>query len=301
MRESVSRFSVTLQSWLAAVVLAMIGGAVQAEPPAETPADVDKVIAQQTAQLKADTEAFSKSKSYPYFSFYQSPGMRGRADTELREVLVGSLPNEKPEAYNLRVVTFANRKGVDTIDVDPRMPLREWTFTDSAYSANAIPGKYRTANHKIKAHLAGFRGIGYVIDKGEFEGAYRMPKLLLRFPDGRLRTVDATLVSEADREFMVQQYKIAMDELKANRLPEKPYVVPEKFQKEFASPKKPGEKNGHMITESEFFFFTTGTEHPEPGNKGSLVPMDQPDGGSQSRTKAADRDRRMERCDVAGV
>ncbi|MBT7068278.1 MAG: hypothetical protein HN919_18420 [Verrucomicrobia bacterium] len=292
MREPAMTFSVTLQSLLAAVVLATIGGAVQAEPPAKRAADVDKVIAQQTAQLKADTEAFAKSKTYPYFSFYQSPGMRGRPDTELREVLVGSLPNEKPEAYNLRVVKFANRKGVDTIDVDPRMPLREWTFTDSAYSSSAIPWKYRTANHKSKAHLAGFRGIGYVIDKGEFKGAYRMPKLLLRFPDGRLRTVDAALVSEADRDFMAQQYKIAMDELKAHRLLEKPYVVPEKFQKEFANPKKPGEKNGHMITESEFFFFTTGTEHPEPGNRDHwcqwINPMGDRKAGRKLRTETGE-------------
>ena len=207
MREPVSRSTYTLQSLLAAVVLATIGGAAGAETPAaKTPADVDKVIAQQKDQLKADTEAFAKSKTYPYFSFYQSPGMRGRADTELREVLVGSLPNEKPEEYNLRVVKFANRKGVDYIDVDPRMPLREWTFSDEAYSSNAIPGKYRTANHKLKAHLAGFRGIGYVIDKGEFKGAYRMPKALLRFPDGRLRSVDSELLSEADRDFMAGQY-----------------------------------------------------------------------------------------------
>jgi len=267
MRELTTTFSVTLPSLIAVTVLATFGGALQAEPTAETAADVDKVIAEQKAQLKADTEAFAKSKTYPYFSFYQSPGMRGRQDTELREVLVGSLPNEKPEAYNVRVVKFAPRKGVDTIDIDPRMPLREWTFTDSAYSSGAIPAKYRTSNHKIKAHLAGFRGIGYVIDKGEFKGAYRMPKLLLRFSDGRLRTVDSKLVSEADRTFMVQQYKIAMDDLKARRLPEKPYVVPERFQKEFANPKQPGEKNGHMITESEFFFFTSGTEHPEPGNR----------------------------------
>jgi len=267
MREPTTTFSVTLPSLIAVTVLATFGGALQAEPTAKTPADVDKVIAEQEAQLKADTEAFAQSKSYPHFSFYQSPGMRGRQDTELRKVLVGSLPDEKPEAYNLRVVTFANRKGVDTIDIDPRMPLREWTFTDSAYSSGAIPAKYRTSNHKIKAHLVGFRGIGYVIDQGEFKGAYRMPKLLLRFSDGRLRTVDSKLVSEGDRKFMVQQYKIAMDDLKANRLQEKPYVVPERFQREFANPKQPGEKNGHMITESEFFFFTSGTEHPAPGNK----------------------------------
>ncbi len=237
MREPTMTFSVTLPSLIALTVLATIGGAAEAEPPAKTPAEVDQIIAGQKAQLKADTDAFAKSKRYPYFSFYQSPGMRGRQDTELREVLVGSLPSERPEAYNLRVVKFANRKGVDTIDVDPRMPLREWTFTDSAYSYGAIPAKYRTPNHKIKAHLAGFRGIGYVIDKGEFKGATRMPKVLLRFPDGRLRTVDSKLVSEADRDFMAGQYKIAMDELKASRFPEKPYVVPEDFQKKFANPK----------------------------------------------------------------
>ena len=160
MREPTTKFTVTLPSLIAVTVLAATGGALQAEPPAKTPAEVDQFIAEQKAQLKADTQAFTKSKTYPYFSFYQSPGMRGRADTELREVLVGSLPNEKPEAYNLRVVKFANRKGVDYVDIDPRMPLREWTFTDSAYSSGAIRGKYRTSDHKIKAHLAGYGASG---------------------------------------------------------------------------------------------------------------------------------------------
>ena len=288
-----TKFQVKHQALVALSVVATLCGSSYAEPPAKrTQADANTIIAGQKARLEADTQAFYKSKSYPYFSFYQSPGMRGRKDTEPREVLVGSLPNEKPEDYELRVVEFANRKGVDYLDVDPRMPLREWTFAEKAYTSNAMPGKYRTPNRKIKAHLAGFRGIGYTIDQGEFAGTYRMPKLLLRFADGRVRTVESQLVSKADQDFAAEQYKMAMDELEANRLPEQPYVVPPNFQKDFANPKKPGEKNGHMITESEFFFFTSGTEHPEPGNKDHwcqwINPMGDRKAGRKLRTETGE-------------
>ena len=235
--------------------------------PKRTQADVKTIIAEQKEQLAEDKQAFEKAKAYPYYSRYQVPAARGpRKGTELRKVLVGSLPNEKPGEYNLRVVQFANRNGVDYMDVDPRMPLREWTFSENAYKENGVPAKYRTDNRKIKAHLAGFRGIGYTIDEGEFKGEYDLGKLLLRFSDGRLRAIDPGHVSKEDQDFVAKQHRLAMDELKANRLKEQARVVPERIKKQYPNPKQPGEKNGHMITESEFHYFISGTEHPEPGN-----------------------------------
>ena len=237
--------------------------------PKRTQADVERIIAEQKSQLAEDKQAFEEAKTYPYYSRYQVPAARGpRKGTELRKVLVGSQPNEKPGEYNLRVVQFANRKGVDYMDVDPRMPLREWTFSENAYKENGVPAKYRTDNHKIKAHLAGFRSIGYTIDEGEFKGEYGLPKLLLRFSDGRLRAIDPKYVSKEDQDFVAKQHSLAMDELKANRHKEQARVVPEGIKKRYPNPKQPGEKNGHMITESEFFFFVSGTEHPAPGDAG---------------------------------
>jgi hypothetical protein len=237
--------------------------------PTRTQADVKKIIAEQKAQLEKDSKAFEEAKTYPYYSFYQVPAARGRRDTELRKVLTGSLPGEKPEDYNLRVVQFANRKGVDYLDVDPRMPLREWTFTEEAYTKAGIPAKYRTDNRKVKAHLAGFFSIGCTIDEGEFAGRYEIPKLLLRFSDGRVRMVLPVHISSEDQDFVAGHHKAAMDEIKAARLKEHPRVIPAGHKQQYANPKQPGEKNGHMITESEFFYFVSGTEHPEPGNAGS--------------------------------
>ena len=259
-----------IQAAVAFSVLVTLCGALHAAEkaaPKRTQADVERIIAEQKEQLAEDKQAFEKAKAYPYYSRYQVPAARGpRKGIELRKVLVGSQPNEKPGEYNLRVVQFANRKGVDAIDVDPRMPLREWTFSENAYKENGVPAKYRIDNRKIKAHLAGFRSIGYTIDEGEFKGEYGLPKLLLRFSDGRLRAIDPGHVSKEDQDFVAKQHRLAMDEIKANRPKEPARVVPEGITKKYANQKKPGEKNGAMITETELFFFVSGTEHPEPGN-----------------------------------
>ena len=265
-----------IQAAIAFPILVTLCGALHAaEKPAEkskaapkrTQADVKEIIAEQKKQLAEDKQAFEKAKTYPYYSRYQVPAERGlRKGTELRKVLVGSLPNEKPGEYNLRVVQFANRMGVDYMEVDPRMPLREWTFSENAYKQNGVPAKYQTDNRKIKAHLAGFRSIGYTIDEGEFKGEYGLPKLLLRFSDGRARAIDPGHLSKDDQDFVAKQHMLAMDEIKANRHKEQARVVPEQIQKKYPNPKQPGEKNGHMITESELFYFISGTEHPEPGN-----------------------------------
>lgn len=265
-----------IQAVVSLPILVTLCGALQAAEkaaegstaaPRRGQADVKQIIAEQKKQLAEDKQAFEQAKTYPYYSRYQVPAARGpRKGTELRKVLVGSQPDEDPREYNLRVVQFANRKGVDYIDVDPRMPLREWTFSENAYKESGVPAKDRTDNRKITAHLAGFRSIGYTIDEGEFKGEYGLPKLLLRFSDGRLRTIDPGHVSKEDQDFVAEQHRLAMAEIKANRPKEQARVVPEEIRKKYPNPKPPGEKNGHMITESEFFYFISGTEHPEPGN-----------------------------------
>jgi len=230
-----------------------------------TSADVKKIIAEQKKQLEKDSKAFDEAKTYPYYSFYQVPGARGRKDTELRKVLTGSLPDEKPEDYNLRVVQFANRKGVDYIDVDPRMPLREWTFTNMG---GVLP-RYRTSSGKIKAHLVGFHCMGFTLDEGEFAGRYRIPKLLLRFPDGCVRVVEPGHISKEDQDFVAKEHLAALNEIKANRREEKPRIVPPNHMKQYGKNlKEPGERNGTLISETPFFYFISGSEHPEPGNAG---------------------------------
>ncbi|MFC1601397.1 DUF6055 domain-containing protein [Candidatus Sumerlaeota bacterium] len=234
--------------------------------PKRTPADVSTIIAQQQATLEADTKLHKESKTYPFFSRYQSPGMRTITDVELRTVLEGSLANEKPEDYNTRVVTFAPRKGVDFIDIDPRMPLREWTFTAEGLRNNVIPAMFQNADRTLKAHLVGFRGIGYTINEGEFKGEIDIPCVLLRLPDGRIRMIETKYLSKEDLQFAAKHHKAAFDDIKANRIPEQPRVIPQNVKNKCPKPTEPGVKNSHFLTESQFVVFMSGSEHPEPGN-----------------------------------
>jgi hypothetical protein len=128
-------------------------------------------------------------------------------DVELRTVVEGSYAGQKPEDYHTRVVTFAPRKGVDTIEVDPRMPFREWSFSEAAFAKNVIPAMFQTESRKLKAHLVGFRGIGYTIDEGEFKGEIEIPTVLLRLPDGRVRLVETTTLSKADLQFAATHHR----------------------------------------------------------------------------------------------
>ena len=84
-----------------------------------TQEDVNGIIAQQKANLQAESRVFEESKTYPFFSRYQSPGLRTVQDVELRTVLKGNYAGEKPEDYNIRVVKFAPRKCVDVVEIDP--------------------------------------------------------------------------------------------------------------------------------------------------------------------------------------
>ena len=242
-----------------------------AAAPKRTPEDVNGIVAEQKAQLRADSKISEESKTYPFFARNQSPGMRPLKDVELRTVLKGSLAGEKPEDYNTRVVKFAPRKGVDIVDIDRRMPLREWSFTEGGFVKNVIPAVFQSENRKLKAHLVGFRGIGYTIDEGEFKGEIGISSILLRLPDGRIRLVETKYLSKEDLQFAAKHHRAALNDIKANRIPEQPRVVPERVKQKCPKPTEPGEKNSHFLTESQFVVFMSGSEHPEPGNASHWV------------------------------
>lgn len=240
-------------------------------PPPRTPEDVGKIIAQQKAELEAYSKKFEESKIYPFFARNQSPGMRTLKDVELRTVLQGSMPGEKPEDYNTRVVKFAPRKGIDIVAVDPRMPLREWSFTEEGFARNVIPAVLQKADRKLKAHLVGFRGVGYTIDEGEFKGEMDIPCVLLRLPDGRIRMIETRYLSKEDLEFAATCHRAALDDIKANRIPEQPRVVSLDIKNRYPKQSEPGGKNSHFLTESDFVVLISGSEHPEPGNANHWV------------------------------
>ena len=247
-------------------VCVMFTSSAGAVPLRRTQEDVRRIVAQQKAELEANGERFEASDTYPFFSRFQSPAMRPVKDVELRTVLEGSLADETPDAYNRRVVRFAPRKGVDYVDIDPRMPLREWTFTAEGFVVNVIPAMFQRDDRKLKAHLVGFRGIGYTIDEGEFEGEIEIPSVLLRLPDGRIRMVETQYLSPEDLQFAATHHRAALADIKAKRILERPRVIPENVKTRCPKPTAPGVKNSHFLTESQFVVLMSGSEHPEPGN-----------------------------------
>ncbi len=269
---SKKNFAIALMTILSVCVTATLVAAAnsqvaqEAAAPKRTQEDVNEIIAQQKAELEADGKRFEESKTYPFFARNQSPGMRPVKDVELRTVLEGSLADEKPEDYNTRVVKFAPRKGVDTIEVDPRMPIREWSLTEAAFANNVIPAMFQTESRKLKAHLVGFRGIGYTIDDGEFKGEVDIPCILLRLPDGRIRMIETKYLSKEDLLFAAKWHRAALADIRANRIPEQPRVIPGNLVEKYPNPTEPGVKNSHFFTESQFAVLVSGTEHPEPGN-----------------------------------
>jgi hypothetical protein len=253
------------------IAVASPQAAKDAAAPKRTQEDVNGIIAQQKAKLGADSKVFGESKTYPFFSRYQSPAMRTIKDVELRMVLEGSYAGEIPEDYNTRVVKFAPRKGVDTVEIDPRMPLREWTFTKEGFAINVIPAMFQRDDRKLNAHLVGFRGIGYTIDKGEFKGEIEIPCILLRLPDGRIRMIETEYISKDDLQFAAKHHRAALADIKANRIPEQPRIVPQNVKRRCPKPTEPGVKNSHFLTESQFTVLMSGSEHPEPGNANHWV------------------------------
>ena len=267
-RKHVATVGFGMMLCLAVIILSSVT-AHCAEPQAEQKrmlSDVNEIIAQQKAKLAADSKVFEESETYPFFSRYQSPGMRGVKGVELRKVLQGSLAGESPEYYNRRVVSFAPRKGVDFVDIDPRMPLRKWTFTKEGFAKNVIPVMFQKADRKLTAHLVGFKGIGYTIDEGEFAGEMNIPSVLLRLADGRVKMVETKYLSKEDLLFAAKHHKAAMDDIKANLIPEQPRVIAEHVKKRYPNPTEPGVKNSHFFTESDYVVLVSGSEHPEPGN-----------------------------------
>jgi hypothetical protein len=274
---SKKKFAIALMTILSVCVTATFIAAARSQAakesaaPKRTQEDVNGIIAQQKAKLGADSKVFGESKTYPFFSRYQSPAMRTIKDVELRMVLEGSYAGEIPEDYNTRVVKFAPRKGVDTVEIDPRMPLREWTFTKEGFAINVIPAMFQRDDRKLNAHLVGFRGIGYTIDKGEFKGEIEIPCILLRLPDGRIRMIETEYISKDDLQFAAKHHRAALADIKANRIPEQPRIVPQNVKRRCPKPTEPGVKNSHFLTESQFTVLMSGSEHPEPGNANHWV------------------------------
>ena len=73
-------------------ICVMFTSSAGAVPPERTQEDVQRIVAQQKAELEADGKRIEESETYPFFSRFQSPAMRPVKDVELRTAPDRALP-----------------------------------------------------------------------------------------------------------------------------------------------------------------------------------------------------------------
>jgi hypothetical protein len=182
---------------------------------------------------------------YEFYKGSQYPGKGLRPGVELRQVVK---PGGRPTEYARREVKFWPRKGVDFIEIDKGMPLRTWRL-----------GKGGT----LKAHLIGFRGVGYTIDDGPFKKAVE-PAVVLRLADGRKRMFPRGSLSGADKDFVIERFRAEMKRIRT-QIEKVPYRVRPGDDKHFPNNAKPGQPGTMQVT-SDHVVWLSGSQSGSPGD-----------------------------------
>ena len=137
-----------------------------------------------------------------------------------------------PEDYSRRTVTWWPRKWVDYIPENeiPKAAIkRTWTFRASQGNPLTTDGWHRDVNAatvgdgKLDAHFIGFRSIGndLTVDSDLHkivEGPGIAPPVVLRLPDGRIRTFIRGMFSDEDQAEMYKLYNREMAKIRKNSI-----------------------------------------------------------------------------------
>ncbi|MFC1600933.1 DUF6055 domain-containing protein [Candidatus Sumerlaeota bacterium] len=194
---------------------------------------------------------------YEFYQGCQYPGKDLRPGVGVNKVVD---PGGEPREYARRTVEWWPRQGEDIIEVVDGMPLRTWTFKDSA--AQNIFAERGT----IKAHLVGFRGVGAAITdlfgKGPDAGSAAEPAVVLRLADGRKRMFAPGSFGKEDKAFIMELFAKEMARIRANSVKLK-YEVRPGLSSEYPNIAKPGEP-GTMQVESEHMVWASGSQSAEP-------------------------------------
>ena len=140
---------------------------------------------------------FASAGEYEFYKGSQYPGNDLRPGVGVNKVVD---PGGGPKEYARRTVAWWPRQGQDIVEVVPGMPLRIWTFKDSA--ANNIFAK----NGTIKAHLIGFRGVGSEIRNPFTKDSPHAPAVVLRLADGRKRMFSPGTFVQKDKDFIMDLF-----------------------------------------------------------------------------------------------
>jgi len=198
---------------------------------------------------------------------FERAKMRGRLRDDVLLDVVKQTPGD---GYQLRVVDWWPKKGVDLIEA-PKGEPRTWTIRE-AKSEQGMKWWPRTLRGKkqFKAHLLGFRGIGAAQNPwGEDVTKPLAPAVVLRLPDGRKRCFGRGSFSDEDEKYITDLYEEEMKVLRDN-------TFEEGFERIEAS---------HDMSEelSDNPLYTPGTTHISSKHFTATVGSEPPDDGSKSK------------------
>ena len=222
---------------------------------------------------------------YDFFNRAVYPGPIRKPGVDLYEVKEPGDP--AGGNYRRRVVHWWPRKGVDTVEVRPAMPLRTWTLRERKMDPAAI-GEHlilgiealtRRAREgrprRFKAHLVGFRGLGNRYGNPFEPGAFYCPAVVLRLEDGSLRCFTRGTLVEADEKFALALYLKEIDRIRA-ALPQTWYELGDGVKRGWPNNAKPGQP-GTMRVESPHFVWVSGSQHAPNEKYSPWVNRDAPD------------------------
>ena len=227
--------------------------------------------------------------------------LRGALRDDVSRDVIKQAPGE---GYQLRVVQWWPKKGVDTIE-EPRGKPRTWTIRPESMTAAAMrvighlddTGR-KVKDHKtvrwwpvslrgktqFKAHLLGFRGLGAINDPWgpDLEKPFA-PAVVLRLPDGRKRCFTRGSFSDEDELYITKLYEQQMKVLRDNTFEEGIERIPAAHNMNEPLSDNPLYTPGTTHISSKHFTATLGSEPPDDGGGSRWLDWDDKKGAARRR------------------
>ncbi|MBW8016199.1 MAG: hypothetical protein FVQ82_08435 [Planctomycetes bacterium] len=198
------------------------------------------------------------------------------------------IEQEHGEGYQLRVVKWWPKKGVDYIE-EPKTEPRTWTIRPESMTAKdekaakwwplSLRGKTQ-----FKAHLIGFRGLGAINDPwgDDLEKPFA-PAVVLRLPDGRKRCFTRGSFSDADELYVTKLYEKQMKVLRDNTFEEGIEWIPSSSNMDAPLSDNPLYTPGTTHISSKHFTATLGSEPPDDGGRSLWLDWHDKEGAARRR------------------
>jgi len=193
--------------------------------------------------------------------------MRGKLRDDVSPDVIKQTPGE---GYQLRVVEWWPKKGVDYIEA-PKTEPRTWTIRpESAADEGVDTAKWwplsLQGKKQFKAHLLGFRGIGLLNSPWDDDMSKPVaPNVVLRLPDGRKRCFTRGSFSDEDEMYIAKLYDEQMKVLLDNTFEEGFTRLPRAHDLHEAISDNPLYPPGTTHISSKHFTATLGSEPPDDG------------------------------------